>query len=228
MRSFELPGNAPSDNWDAPTVAHDAGSVTTFSINHTWRTLLVDALKRLTIESTYNGTEAETYAAVNFAKALIEDLYNIESVGGDMPIGAVSAFMVTSVPAGWLLCDGSQYLRVDYPDLYAIIEPAFIVDADNFIVPDLLNRVIMGAETPRNPGSTGGTSSVTLTEAEMPVHDHEVQAFFTGGVAGTVNYTPNAGWTLNRDVRVTDETGGGEAHNNLQPFLTLDFYIRAG
>lgn len=55
----------------------------------------------------------------------------------DIMIGSVILSAVDTAPTNTLLCDGSQYLRVDYPNLYAVLAAAFIVDADNFTVPNL-------------------------------------------------------------------------------------------
>lgn len=184
--------------------------------------LLIDLLKRLTVEDTYNGTESETYGAVNFASALIADLYDVEGNGGDVEIGGVLAF-VADPGSGYLFCDGSGYLRVDYPDLYAILPAWLIVDADNFEVPDLESRVVMGASVSRNPGATGGTAGVTLTEAQLAAHDHIIGQYF-----GSPPSSGGAGRFLGPTVgtETTEDAGGGEAHNNLQPYLTLDWFIK--
>jgi len=66
-----------------------------------------------------------------------------------------------------LECDGSSYLRVDYPYLYAAIASAYIIDADNFRVPDLRDRVPLGASI-ANPISTqAGADEVVLAVSEL-------------------------------------------------------------
>lgn len=52
-------------------------------------------------------------------------------------IGSIQLYAVAALPSGLLACDGSSYLRVDYPALYSVLSSDFITDADNFTVPDL-------------------------------------------------------------------------------------------
>lgn len=130
--------------------------------------------------------------------------------------------ITTRDPASWeLVCDGSVYNRVDYPDLYAVINPAFIIDADTFAVPDAADRFIfIGAGI----GDVGGESAVTLTIAEMPAHDHFEQD------PGSVNAQAGAGAVALADPGLpstTGSTGGGGAHNNMPPYITLTAVIIA-
>jgi len=92
-------------------------------------------------------------------------------------IGQVIAYVTADPPTNVLPCDGSQYLRTDYPELYAILDSAFIVDADHFAVPDLMGRVIVGAGsgsglTARAVDDSGGLESVELTTGTLPSHSH--------------------------------------------------------
>lgn len=84
----------------------------------------------------------------------------------------------TQTPQGNILeCDGAQYLRTDYPELYAVIDPVFIVDADNFTVPDMRSRSVVGAGqgsglSDYQMGDTGGVESVQLTTGQLASHSH--------------------------------------------------------
>jgi len=60
-----------------------------------------------------------------------------EIVGDNVDLCTVFAFLTTSPPLDSLLCDGTHYLRTDFPELYAVLDAAFIVDADHFRTPDL-------------------------------------------------------------------------------------------
>ena len=96
-------------------------------------------------------------------------------------IGQILPFAVATLPTNVLLCDGTQYQRVDYPDLYAILDPAFIVDADNFIVPDMRSRVPIGVGqgislSDYQMGDTGGVESVELTTGQLASHNHSANA----------------------------------------------------
>lgn len=130
--------------------------------------------------------------------------------------------ITTRDPAGWELpCDGAVYDRVDYPDLYAVINPVFIIDPDTFAVPDLSDRFIfVGAGI----GDSGGESAHTLTIAEMPAHTHAEQD--PGSVVVQAG-TPSVALADPGLPSSTGSTGGGEAHNNMPPYLTLTAVIIA-
>lgn len=224
MKSFGLQGRgfSQSDNWDAPTVPHDAGFPTTLRINGAWRVLLIDLLEKLTEEASYNGTEGETYEAVNFAEALIADLYTTDFFGDGVDIGAVLPFALDGAPSGYLLCDGSQYDRVDFPALYAVINGNFRLSADVFITPDLFDRVVLGVSLTRNPGDTGGEEEHVLTESEMPSHRHSVSYNSSRSPVGPTRREVVGGTTFN-----TGYAGGDAPHNNLPPYMALAWFIKA-
>jgi microcystin-dependent protein len=100
-----------------------------------------------------------------------------ESRGACM-IGQVFPFITAAPPTNCLLCDGTNYLRVDYPDLYASLATPFIIDADNFVVPDLRGSVIVGANAVLSGlpvmavASRLGEQSVILDISEIPAHTH--------------------------------------------------------
>jgi microcystin-dependent protein len=92
-------------------------------------------------------------------------------------LGHILSFATTNLPSNVLPCDGTQYLRTDYPFLYEVLDAAFIVDADHFITPDLRGRTIIGtgpgiALTERFVNDVGGQEFVTLTIGELAVHSH--------------------------------------------------------
>lgn len=177
-----------------------------------------------------------TPAEIDEIEAILSDARH-ELMGSQL--GEVRAFASAIVPNGCLLCDGGSYLRVDYPDLYAVLAPAYIVDADNFIVPDLRDRFILGAPTSPAIGTQGGEATHTLTIDEMPTHTHIDtghahsitlnQSFPTQegvGVGRLLEVFPLIEFTGTASANLTD-TGGSEAHNNMPPFETLAYYIVA-
>lgn len=144
-------------------------------------------------------------------------------------VASVIMYAGSSVPDGYLACDGSTYQRVAYPDLYAALGAIYIVDADNFRVPDLRSRLPIGIGdgsnglTVRALGAQAGTETHQLTVPEMPSHTHtyETVAVPTADLAGELPFieptiTP----------AVTGATGGDQAHNNMPPFHALGFAIR--
>lgn len=94
-----------------------------------------------------------------------------------------------------------------------------------FNIPDLRSRVPVGTGaggslTTRSEGQSGGEETHTLTIPEMPAHTHTVaytNAANAGGDVGTRAYPGS---------NPSGSTGGGEAHNNMQPWLGINFIIK--
>lgn len=136
---------------------------------------------------------------------------------------------IGGIQSNELLCDGSIYNRVDYPDLYAVLDAAYIIDADSFKVPDLTHKMLVGEGSGWAVGDTGGVETVTLTTTEMPSHTHTntphthteiiaVAALINGGVeAPAAAAVPGASVTGATGV-VIDNTGGDAAHENMPPY----------
>lgn len=150
--------------------------------------------------------------------------------GATQMIGTILPYATTAIPTGCLACDGTTYLKADYPDLAAALDSAFEVDATHFKTPDLRGRTIIGAGTgsgltARAVGAAVGNETHVLTIGEMPNHNH------------SVNSTPNStGGTANAFARaashsggssLTNNQGGGAAHNNMQPSIALKYAIVA-
>lgn len=138
-------------------------------------------------------------------------------------IGSIVAAATEDAPPGTLLCDGATYVGADYPLLFAAIASEFKSGA-NFTVPDLRGRVVMGVGPGYPFSQDGGTAEQSLTIDQIPPHDHAIDHYFTA-----LALAPGELPVLIPDpfVTVTGTTGGGFDHNNLQPFLVLNYYIVA-
>lgn len=98
---------------------------------------------------------------------------------GVIPPGMYGPYAGTTVPAGWLLCDGASYLRSDYPNLFTSIGTLYgSADATHFNVPDSRRRTLVGSGgvgtgTLGNAvGNVGGEETHVLTVAELAAHAH--------------------------------------------------------
>jgi len=144
-------------------------------------------------------------------------------------IGYIFPLATADIPDNCLLCDGSSYAKDDFPALYAVLDTAFIVDADTFVVPDLRSRTVVGTAadgsfTPYSINDAGGVESVTLTTAEMPSHSHGLFEFTAlavePGELPVLDPNPLA-------LRSSDSAGGDGAHENRMPFRALPMVIIA-
>lgn len=145
-------------------------------------------------------------------------------------IGMIVPFITVDPPANVLPCDGASYLRAEYPELYEALDPIYQTDADNFTVPDLRGRTVIGAGSGaglanRNVGDTGGEEEHTLDVSEIPSHNHSIQRTTT-----TLAVEPGEIAVLSPVPIIPDYTGnegGGMAHNNMQPFYALNYGVIA-
>lgn len=152
--------------------------------------------------------------------------------------GLIMPICTDTLPAGTLLCDGSVYLRIDYPNLYDAIAPGYRIDADSFAVPDLQDRFVMGAGPDHAAAATGGSFSLTQSIAQMPNHSHSTDphshtvmaAAPTVGAAITgvpvPSAVPTAGVTGLATVTVHD-TGGGDPMDITNAFIALRYVVVA-
>jgi microcystin-dependent protein len=128
-------------------------------------------------------------------------------------IGVCFPYATTTIPDNMLGCDGSQYARSDYPALYAVLDTAYIDDADTFHTPNYVNRVPRG--TSGNQAVEEGEDTHTLSVDEIPSHSHEMP-YESCFPYGTIPENCVVGGVLTQQ---TGSTGGGEAHNNMQASL---------
>lgn len=110
----------------------------------------------------------------------------------------------------------------------SVLSPYGIGDGSTtFNVPNLKSSVPVGLDTTASEfaglGQTGGAKTHTLLEAEMPAHTHTgTFGDFTGSAGSAVSSAANR----TAASIATASTGGGGAHNNLQPYLTLQYVIK--
>lgn len=141
--------------------------------------------------------------------------------GGGFVVGEVRYFAFGTVPANWLACDGAGYDTTTYAALFAAIGYAYGGSGATFQVPSLKGRVPVGLDAADADfdaiADAGGEKTHVLTTNEMPAHSHGRQSFGTTTTTGTglrVYGAQAAGIQ-------SANTGGGAAHNNMPPYLTL-------
>ncbi len=122
-----------------------------------------------------------------------------ETTWPSVPSGAVMSFDLASCPSGW-----SEYTSAR-------------------------NRVIIGSGSSYSRGSTGGASTVTLTIAQMPRHNHSILAKYNDpdiGNPGRVKLV-RPGVTGTQTTHPTEFAGNNQSHNNMQPFIALLYCIKS-
>ncbi len=145
-------------------------------------------------------------------------------------------------PRGWAFCDG-QILPINQnQSLYSLLGTTYGGDGrTSFALPDIRGRTPIHVGNSGNGGIThlegqkSGEETHTLSAAEMPQHTHQMNAG-SGGTSqpiptntaslGEINNGYNTG--TNRAALRSgsiSNVGGGQAHNNMQPFLAVNFCI---
>ena len=160
-------------------------------------------------------------------------IVNGQVTGDTLPIGAIVPFGGWDAPTGWLICDGTLLNKTDYPELFNAIGYSFGGEegGSTFGLPDLRGRVPLGlkeTDTDFNGmGLTGGEKTHTLTIDEMPSHGHNYMVEETDG--DTFGTSRNVGaWNkANSSWAWTKDRGGDQPHNNLQPYQTVNYIIKA-
>jgi len=159
-------------------------------------------------------------------------------------IGNIILFAGNFAPAGWMTCEGQLLPISEYETLFNLIGTTYGGDGEStFALPDLRGRVPLHMGTGGGGtyviGQQAGVEEVTLTTQQIPSHSHVPVASRDG--TATTSPTGNmlsAGsvtmYTKSLDSPVAmappgipamDMTGGNQPHNNLQPYVCINYVI---
>lgn len=142
-------------------------------------------------------------------------------------------------PRGWALCDGQLLPINQHQSLYSLLGATYGGDGQtSFGLPDLRGRTPIHVGNGRTEGDSLGEEMHTVSAAELPQHGHAARASEAAATEPTVTGAGNeviaaAGAPVYQDaVNLTtmaggsvSGAGGGQAHENMQPYMTLNFCI---
>lgn len=161
-------------------------------------------------------------------------------------IGQIQIFGFNFAPRGWAFCNGATLAIQQNTALFALLGTQYGGNGTTtFQLPNFVNRTgcTQGQGpglTPHQIGENFGSNSVTLTTQEMPAHTHPVQIYGQNDASkrqsapanGTALGTPlaaafTAAGTANSPFppAMIGPTGGGQPHENRQPYLAMNFCI---
>jgi microcystin-dependent protein len=161
----------------------------------------------------------------------------------DQFVAEIRIFPFNFAPTGWAFCDGQLMPISQNTALFSLLGTVYGGDGKStFALPDLQGSAPMQPGqgqglSLRDLGEMSGVESVTLLVSEIPFHTHQWMA---NNAPATLN-APDAGRSIARSsggtaykvinpdaqmaIQAVSPTGGGLPHNNMQPYLTLNFCI---
>jgi microcystin-dependent protein len=150
-------------------------------------------------------------------------------------LGEIRAVSFNFAPTGWALCNGQLLPVNQWQALFALLGTTYGGNGtQNFGLPNLQARIPLHAGNGYQPGQQAGEATHTLVNAEMPTHTHTA----LGDTSAASQVTPT-GYVMAQSAKVTygpalDSpmnpasvlyAGGGLPHNNLPPYLVLNYII---
>ncbi len=160
-------------------------------------------------------------------------------------VAEIRIFGFNFAPKGWAFCDGQLIPISQNTALFSLLGTYYGGDGKTtFALPNLQGDSPMqqgqGAGLSQHfLGETGGEQTVTLLQTEMPSHSHSAQGVAGAGGAspapnttwasanqrGISVYTAGAAQNVGMNPLALGPSGGDQPHNNLMPYLTLNFCI---
>lgn len=169
----------------------------------------------------------------------------ISATGGEgitidtVPIGTIAEWGATTPPDNWLLLDGQAVSRVTYSELFSLYGTTYGAGdgSTTFNLPDFRGRVGVGLSDGDSDfgtlGQTGGEKTHTMTVEEMPSHQHTINyrsgivSDYLGGSTADFGLAYEGQSVTGTYSGVMNNTGGLQAHNNLQPYITTNYIVKA-
>jgi len=161
----------------------------------------------------------------------------------DQFVAEIRIFPFNFPPTGWAFCDGQLMPISQNTALFSLLGTTYGGDGKStFALPDLqgASPVQPGQGqglSERFLGEMSGVESVTLLQSEIPLHNHAItgsasdatsnspQVNLVAKPVGINVFSANVSSVTPLAVQTAPPAGGGLPHNNMQPYLTLNFCI---
>lgn len=148
-----------------------------------------------------------------------------------LPVGTIIPYAGTTIPSNYMKCEGQALSRIEYDILFSAIGTTYGEGdgSTTFNLPNLKGRVITGIDSNDTDfdtlGETGGEKTHTLTVEEIPSHNHDLNGYTDTPNQGSLYYLSVKGIDA-YGVTQTENAGGGQAHNIMQPYIVLNYIIK--
>src|SRR5215472_13687605 len=149
-------------------------------------------------------------------------------------VGEIRMFAGNFAPAGWMFCEGQLLPISENETLFNLIGTTYGGDGQStFALPDLRGRLPIHFGNSFTLAETGGVETVTLTTAQIPVHNHACRASTNAAGSSLPNgafvaqsdqfsiYDPAASDATMSPLSVSS-VGGSQPHSNFQPYLCVN------
>ena len=153
-------------------------------------------------------------------------------------IGEIRMFAGNYAPAGWIFCEGQLLPISEFDTLFTLIGTTYGGDGqETFGIPDLRGRVPIHQGAGFLLGENGGAEEITLSQNQIPQHNHAFLADTGAGQSPTPSGNVLLAASPNLDVfrefppsvamapQAIGPVGGSQPHTNFQPYLCLNFIL---
>ncbi|KRC81077.1 phage tail protein [Sphingomonas sp. Root241] len=152
-------------------------------------------------------------------------------------VGEIRMFAGNFPPAGWMFCEGALLAISENETLFQLIGTTYGGDGQStFALPDLRGRLPLHQGNGFILAETGGAPEITLTVNQIPAHSHTLMASLNVtssatptntviGKSGSIDAFINAQPTDPLNSLSVTSVGGSQPHENMQPYLCIDFII---
>src|SRR5439155_55721 len=162
----------------------------------------------------------------------------------DQFVAEIRIFPFNFAPTGWAFCDGQLLPLSQNTALFSLLGTMYGGDGKStFALPDIQGSVVVqpgqGAGLSLyDQGETTGSETITLLQSEIPAHTHQMKAHALASgtgvpssqvvmarAGGSSTYTTTATPIAAMAPQALTPAGGGLPHNNMMPYLTVNFCI---